>query len=135
MSNPASLKTQRRWLRKLDDAFGASEKSRFSFVPWEGSEGVEAHYRKASLVLVPSRYETFGLVAREALSFGVGVVAFAVGGLKDILIDGATGRLIEEVSAEALRLGVGGALDELRDNSQLWRQSCLEQAGSLRLRR
>ena len=129
--NPASLKTQRRWLRKFEGVLGTSEQSRFSFVPWEGPGGVEAHYRKAGLVLVPSRYETFGLVAREALSFGVGVVAFAVGGLKDILVDDCTGRLIEEVSVKALCLGVEGALEALRDNPHVWRQSCLEQAAKL----
>lgn len=52
-------------------------------------------YRAADIVLVPSRSESFGLVALEAASCGVPVVASAVGGLLSLVDDGDTGFLIE----------------------------------------
>ena len=52
------------------------------------------YYRAADLVIVPSRSESFGLVALEAAACGVPVVASAVGGLLSLVDDGVTGRLI-----------------------------------------
>jgi glycosyltransferase involved in cell wall biosynthesis len=48
------------------------------------------------VVLVPSRAEPFGLVAVEAIASGRWVVASAVGGLRDIVIDGLNGTLVED---------------------------------------
>jgi glycosyltransferase involved in cell wall biosynthesis len=48
------------------------------------------------VVLVPSRVESYGLVAAEAIASGRWVVASAVGGLTDIVTDGVTGTLIRD---------------------------------------
>lgn len=50
--------------------------------------------RRASLVLIPSHSETFGLVALEAAASGVPVIAHAVGGLPEAVVDGTTGMLV-----------------------------------------
>ncbi len=52
-------------------------------------------YRSADVVLVPSRSESFGLVALEAAACGVPVVAADVGGLASIVRDGVTGLLVD----------------------------------------
>jgi D-inositol-3-phosphate glycosyltransferase len=52
-------------------------------------------YRAADLVLVPSRSESFGLVAAEAQAAGVPVIAASVGGLKTVVGPGSGGILIE----------------------------------------
>ncbi len=52
-------------------------------------------YRAADVVLVPSRSESFGLVALEAAACGIPVVASAVGGLLSLVDDGDTGFLVE----------------------------------------
>lgn len=52
-------------------------------------------YRAADVVIVPSRSESFGLVALEAAACGTPVVASAVGGLLSLIDDGETGYLIE----------------------------------------
>jgi len=52
-------------------------------------------YRAADVVLVPSRSESFGLVALEAAACGIPVVASAVGGLLSLVDDGDTGYLVE----------------------------------------
>jgi D-inositol-3-phosphate glycosyltransferase len=48
------------------------------------------------IVLVPSQAEAFGLVAVEAIASGRWVVANAVGGLRDIVIDGVNGTLVSD---------------------------------------
>lgn len=48
------------------------------------------------VVLVPSRAEPFGLVAVEAIASGRWVVAAAVGGLRDIVVDGVNGTLVAD---------------------------------------
>ncbi|WP_245977021.1 glycosyltransferase [Cryobacterium soli] len=51
--------------------------------------------RGARVVLVPSHSETFGLVALEAAASGVPVIAQGTGGLREAVIDGDTGLLVE----------------------------------------
>ncbi|HEV3365163.1 MAG TPA: glycosyltransferase [Acidimicrobiia bacterium] len=53
------------------------------------------YYRAADVCLVPSRTESFGLVALEAAACGTPVVAASVGGLRSIVVDGETGFLVE----------------------------------------
>jgi D-inositol-3-phosphate glycosyltransferase len=67
------------------------------------------YYRAAAAVVVTSRYESFGLVAAEALASGTPVVASAVGGLPSIVRDGENGLLVrwrrpEEFAARLDRL-------------------------------
>jgi D-inositol-3-phosphate glycosyltransferase len=52
-------------------------------------------YRAATVVLVPSHSESFGLVALEAQACGTPVVAAAVGGLRTAVRDGFSGILVE----------------------------------------
>jgi D-inositol-3-phosphate glycosyltransferase len=52
-------------------------------------------YRAATVVLVPSHSESFGLVALEAQACGTPVVAAAVGGLRTAVRDGFSGGLVE----------------------------------------
>ncbi len=51
-------------------------------------------FRAADLVAMPSRSESFGLVAAEAQASGTPVLAAAVGGLRSVVHDGVTGRLV-----------------------------------------
>jgi glycosyltransferase involved in cell wall biosynthesis len=57
----------------------------------------------ADCVVVPSRWEGFGLVALEAMRAGRAVIASRVGGLPEVVEDGHTGWLIPPDDAVALR--------------------------------
>ena len=72
-------------------------------------------YRAADIVLVPSRSESFGLVALEAASCGVPVVASAVGGLLSLVDDGETGYLIDGRNPD----NYADAMRRILDDSEL----------------
>ncbi len=64
---------------------------RIRWVAPQPHEMLSSYYRAADVVLVPSRSESFGLVALEAAACGAPVVASPVGGLRTLVIDGCTG--------------------------------------------
>lgn len=68
---------------------------RVSFVPPQPHGRLALYYRAADVCLVPSRSESFGLVALEAAACGTPVVAAAVGGLSTLVAHGVTGFLVE----------------------------------------
>jgi D-inositol-3-phosphate glycosyltransferase len=68
---------------------------RVHFVDPQPHHILSTYYRAADVVLVPSRSESFGLVALEAAACGTPVVASAVGGLLSLVHDRETGRLID----------------------------------------
>jgi glycosyltransferase involved in cell wall biosynthesis len=49
----------------------------------------------ADIVVIPSRYESFGLVAIEAMAAGAPVVGLRTSGLAEIVAEGVSGRLVE----------------------------------------
>jgi len=65
-------------------------------LPWDG---VAPFLASASVTLVPSRSETFGLVALESMSVGTPVVAFAVGNFPDLV--GGAGALVPQAAGTA----------------------------------
>ncbi|MDJ0924604.1 MAG: glycosyltransferase [Acidimicrobiia bacterium] len=67
---------------------------RVHFVAPVEREQLVSFYRAADVVIMPSRSETFGLVAAEAQSCGVPVIAADVGGLPYIIEDGKSGLLV-----------------------------------------
>ncbi len=59
-------------------------------------------YEQADIFCVPSRYESFGIIYLEAMRYGLPVVATAVGGITDIVLDGQTGLLVPPDQPAAL---------------------------------
>jgi len=57
--------------------------------------GLASLLREARLVLVPSHSETYGLIALEAAASGVPVVAASSGGLRESVVDGVTGVVLD----------------------------------------
>jgi D-inositol-3-phosphate glycosyltransferase len=69
--------------------------NRVRFLPPQPHELLSTFYRAADCCVVPSRSESFGLVALEAAACGIPVVAASVGGLTTLVEDGVTGYLVE----------------------------------------
>jgi D-inositol-3-phosphate glycosyltransferase len=76
-------------------------RERVTFVPPQPHGRLALYYRAADVCLVPSRSESFGLVALEAAACGTPVVAAAGGGLRTIVDHGASGFLVEGRDPEA----------------------------------
>jgi glycosyltransferase involved in cell wall biosynthesis len=85
-------------------------------------------YERAAVVAVPSHREGFGVACAEAMAHGRPVVASAVGGLLDLVVDGETGVLVEPRDVAALR----AALERLLGDAEM--RSRMGQAGRERIR-
>jgi D-inositol-3-phosphate glycosyltransferase len=82
-----------RRLHELADELGIA--SRVRWVLPQPHAALADYYRAADVCLVPSRSESFGLVALEAAACGTPVVASNVGGLQSLVDDGHTGFLVD----------------------------------------
>ncbi|HZU87508.1 MAG TPA: glycosyltransferase family 4 protein, partial [Anaerolineaceae bacterium] len=60
------------------------------------------YYSAAEALVMPSHYESFGMVALEAMACGTPVVASQVGGLAFLVQDGETGYVVPDGDSEAL---------------------------------
>jgi D-inositol-3-phosphate glycosyltransferase len=81
--------------RLIDLAAALGVGERVILFPPQPQSRLADFYSAAEAVLVPSRSESFGLVALEAQACGRPVVAAAVGGLRFVIENGVTGFLVE----------------------------------------
>jgi D-inositol-3-phosphate glycosyltransferase len=76
------------------------------FLGKRGQDTLPYYYSAAEALVMPSHYESFGLVALEAMACGTPVIASQVGGLAFLVQDGATGYSIPDQDPEALALAL-----------------------------
>ena len=100
-------------LRKLAQELGITRMVSFEGVVQQ--KRLSLYYNAADVCIVPSYYESFGLVAAEALACGTPVIAARVGGLRETVTDGVNGYLIPSRSPEAF----AERIDLLLDNDYL----------------
>ena len=76
--------------------------------------------RAVDVLLMPSHYESFGMVAMEAQSQGTHVLCSRITGLKDIVIDGRNGRMVQGWDAESYVSALKGLRDEKARDPKDW---------------
>jgi D-inositol-3-phosphate glycosyltransferase len=92
---PETLRFERQ-IREL----GIEEKVEFAGrVP---QEGLSEYYAAADALVIPSYYESFGLVALEALACGTPVLAARVGVVEELVRDPARGQILPDMSPPRL---------------------------------
>ncbi len=96
--------------RQLIDELGLRDQVRF--VPPQPHHILSTYYRSADVVIVPSRSESFGLVALEAAACGIPVVASAVGGLLSLVDHGETGFLVPRRDPALFAHAIAQILDD-----------------------
>ncbi len=74
------------------------------FLGKRGQDTLPYYYSAAEVVVVPSYYESFGMVALEAMACGTPVIASRVGGLAFLVKEGETGYFVPAHDAEALAI-------------------------------
>ena len=80
--------------RKLRNALEGIE-DKVDFLGPQSQQQLALLFNSATATIVPSFYESFGMVAAEAQACGSPVIASDVGGLKNVVQDGITGLLVE----------------------------------------
>lgn len=83
---------------------------------------VENYYINADIFVLTSKWEGFGLVAVEAMSFGLPVVSFKTAGPSEIIKDGINGRLIDCYNVDEFV----AAIDEMDQDKEFLSKLSLE---------
>ena len=97
-SDEASDIEKRRKLAALADETGLSQNIKF----FGHIKELELFYNAAEIIVMPSTYEPFGMVAIEAMACGTPAVVTKLGGLKDFLVDGEDCLLVDPLDGAAL---------------------------------
>ncbi|MCP4141490.1 MAG: glycosyltransferase family 1 protein [Chloroflexi bacterium] len=83
------------------------------------------YYSAAEVLLMPSHYESFGMVALEAMACGTPVIASQVGGLAYLVKDGETGYHVPFDSPEVLSEKLGALLGDCKLRKKMGEQAAI----------
>ena len=109
-STDATRSAEEERLRNLREELGLEKL--VTFLGSKDQDTLPYYYSAAYVVTVPSYYESFGMVAVEAMACGVPVIASKAGGLMYTIQDGLTGLLFPANSPSALAEKLCMLLDE-----------------------
>jgi glycosyltransferase involved in cell wall biosynthesis len=88
------------------------------FLGWVSDDEIRQLYRRAAVTLLPGE-EDFGIVPLEAQACGRPVVALGRGGAVETVIDGETGRLVDDLSAQAFADAIAETIDRRFDDGAI----------------
>jgi len=99
-ASPEEMSAEMARLQKLCDDLAVGQT--VVFLGKRDQDKLPYYYSAAELVVMPSHYESFGMVALEAMACGTPVIASEVGGLAYLVRDGETGFTIPDQEPETL---------------------------------
>jgi D-inositol-3-phosphate glycosyltransferase len=99
-ASPREMSGEMARLQKLCDDLSVGQT--VVFLGKRDQDRLPYYYSAAELLVMPSHYESFGMVALEAMACGTPVIASEVGGLAYLVRDGETGFTIPDQEPEAL---------------------------------
>ena len=99
-ASPEEMSAEMARLQKLCDDLVVDQT--VVFLGKRDQDRLPYYYSAAELVVMPSHYESFGMVALEAMACGTPVIASEVGGLAYLVRDGETGFTIPDQEPEEL---------------------------------
>ena len=99
-ASPEDMTTEMARLQKLCDDLGLDKS--VMFLGKREQDKLPYYYSAAEVLVMPSHYESFGMVALEAMACGTPVIASEVGGLAYLVRDGETGFTIPAEEPETL---------------------------------
>lgn len=98
--DPAAMSAEMARLQSLCQGLGLDDM--IIFLGKRGQATLPYYYAAAEVVVMPSHYESFGMVALEAMACGTPVIASRVGGLAHLIQEGVTGYFVPAQDPEAL---------------------------------
>jgi D-inositol-3-phosphate glycosyltransferase len=99
-SSPENMSAEMRKVKKLCSDLGMDDL--VLFLGKRAQETLPYYYSAADMLIMPSYYESFGMVALEAMACGTPVIASQVGGLPYLVQDGKTGFVVPGGNPDAL---------------------------------
>jgi D-inositol-3-phosphate glycosyltransferase len=99
-ASPENMTAEMTRLQAMREQFGITDV--VTFLGKRSQDTLPYYYSAAEAVVVPSHYESFGMVALEAMACGTPVVASQVGGLAFLVKDGETGFTVPVGDPDAL---------------------------------
>jgi D-inositol-3-phosphate glycosyltransferase len=120
-ASPESMTAEMGRLQALRDSLGIGDI--VTFLGRRDQDTLQYYYSAAEAVVVPSHYESFGLVALEAMACGKPVVASETGGLAFLVRDGETGFHVPAGDPQALAERIRRLLEDEVLRTRLGRQA------------
>ncbi|MCI0398940.1 MAG: glycosyltransferase [Chloroflexi bacterium] len=119
------------WAENPDDEMARLQEMRrelgveslVTFLGAKDQDVLPNYYAAAKMVIMPSHYESFGMVALEAMAMGTPVIASEVGGLAFLVRDGENGFTVPSRDPEALAERIFNLLNDDDCRRQLGRQA------------
>lgn len=99
-ASPEKMNVEMARLKKLCETLGLDQS--VVFLGARDQDKLPYYYSAAEVAVMPSHYESFGMVALEAMACGTPVIASEVGGLAYLVRDGETGFTIPAEEPEML---------------------------------
>ena len=99
-ASPEQMTVEMARLQKLCEVLGLDQS--VVFLGKRDQDKLPYYYSAAEVLVMPSHYESFGMVALEAMACGTPVIASEVGGLAYLVRDGETGFTIPAEEPDAL---------------------------------